>query len=50
MKYVIRDSESGIFLDEYASEEEAKRAVKSYELLDRKDGVYVPNAYEISEE
>lgn len=49
-KYVIRDSESGIVLDMFGSEEEAKEAVRSYETTDKEEGFYVEGAYEITEE
>ncbi len=50
MKYVVRDSESGIVLDMFGSEEEAKEAVKTYESTDKEEGFYVEGAYEITEE
>ena len=50
MKYVVRDSESGIVLDMFGSIEEAEEAVKSYESADKEEGMYVKSAYEITEE
>lgn len=50
MKYVIRDSESGIVLDMFGEREEAEKALKKYEETDQEDGVYVDGAYEITEE
>ena len=50
MKYVLRDSESGIVFDMFGSKEEAKAALEEYEEADKEDGVYVEGAYEITEE
>lgn len=50
MKYVIRDSESGIVFDMFGEREEAEAALKEYEKADKEDGLYVKDAYEITEE
>lgn len=50
MKYILRDSESGIVLDMFGEREEAEAALEEYERTDKEDGVYVEGAYEITEE
>lgn len=50
MKYCIRDAESGILLDEFETREEAEATLNQYEEADQKDGLYIPDQYEISEE
>ena len=50
MKYIIQDREAGNFIDEFATLEEAKKALEAYENDDKKDGTYTPNFYEIVED
>lgn len=46
-KYVIRDREAGNAIEWAETIEEAKEIVKQYEKIDKKDGNYTPNFYEI---
>ena len=46
-KYIIRDREAGNAIEWAETIEEAKEIVKQYEKIDKKDGNYTPNFYEI---
>ena len=46
-KFRIQLKETGTFINEFNSLEQALIELKLYELYDYKDGVYTPNFYEI---
>lgn len=46
-KFRIQLKETGTFINEFNSLEQALVELKLYELYDYKDGVYTPNFYEI---
>jgi hypothetical protein len=48
-KFKIQLKETGTFLNEFNSLEQAKIELKLYELYDHKDGIYSPDSYEIIE-
>ena len=48
-KFKIQSKETGTFIDEFNSMEQALIELKLYELYEHKDGVYTPNSYEIVE-
>ena len=48
-KFKIQSKETGAFLNEFNSLEQAKIELKLYELYDHKDGIYSPDSYEIIE-
>jgi hypothetical protein len=48
-KFKIQLKETGAFLNEFNSLEQAKIELKLYELYDHKDGIYSPDSYEIIE-
>ena len=47
MKYIIRDREAGIFIDEFYTLEAAQKTLEEYESQDKADGTYTENFYEI---
>jgi len=47
--YIVRDSESGNIIDEFATLDEAQNAIEFYEDEDRDEGSYDENFYEIVE-
>ena len=47
MKYIIQDREAGNFIDEFDTIEEAERQLHIYESDDKRQGLYIPNFYEI---
>lgn len=46
-RYVIRDREAGNIIDSYETKEEAKRKLDYFEYIDKQEGIYEPNFYEI---
>jgi hypothetical protein len=48
-KYIIQDSETGTFIDEFGTYQEALKALQEYENEDKQEGVYTPDFYEIVE-
>lgn len=48
-KFKIQERGTGTLINEFNSLEQAKIELKLYELYDHKDGIYVPDAYEIVE-
>lgn len=49
-KVFTADRETGTFIDEFASIEEARVAIQQYEESDKADGIYEPNFYDIVDE
>lgn len=49
MKFYTADKETGTFIDEFDSYEEAVEAIKKYELEDQSTGIYEPNFYDVVE-
>ena len=47
MRYVTRDREAGNVIDEFATLEEARNAIETYEEHDKQDGTYTKDFYEI---
>jgi hypothetical protein len=47
--YIIQDSISGNFIEDFETLEEADKALKNYETEDKKDGIFVKYFYEIKE-
>lgn len=50
MKIYTADRETGVFIDEFATIEEAKKAIEKYEELDKQDGTYEENFYDVVNE
>ena len=48
MKYITRDREAGNVIDEFATLDEAKKAIAQYELDDQRQGIWEPDFYEIA--
>ena len=48
-KYIIRDREAGNFIDEFDTLEEAQKEPERYEQMDKDEGDYTPDFYEIVE-
>ena len=48
MKYITRDREAGNVIDEFATLDEAKKAIAQYELDDHRQGIWEPDFYEIA--
>ena len=48
-KYVIRDREAGNVIEGYKTFEKAKKALEKFEKLDKKEGAFEENFYEIAE-
>lgn len=49
MKYILRDREAGNAIEEFYTREEAEQALKNYEAEDKREGIYEPDFYEITE-
>lgn len=47
MKIYTADKETGTFIDEFTSIGKALKEIERYESMDRKDGVYVENFYDV---
>ena len=48
-KYIIQDSETGTFIDQFNTYQEAQKELERYENEDKKDGTFTPDFYEIVE-
>lgn len=48
-RYIIQDTETGTFIDEYDSLPAAEQALRLYEEQDREENCYTPDFYEIVE-
>lgn len=48
-KYIIQDSETGTFIDEFNTYQEALTVLEGFENEDKQEGVYTPDFYEIVE-
>lgn len=48
-KYKIIDKEAGNLISEFKTLEEAQKTLKKYESIDKKDGSFTPDFYEIVE-
>lgn len=49
-KYYTADRETGTFIDEFSTIEEARAAIAEYEISDKADGVYEENFYDVVDE
>lgn len=49
-KYLVRDREAGNVIEEYTSYFDALAGLKNFENIDRDEGTYTPNFYEIVQE
>ena len=47
MIYYTRDCEAGNIIDMFESEQEAKEAIEKYEAVDKEDGTYTLDFYEV---
>jgi len=45
--YIIQQKETGTLIEEFISLIEAQEALKEYEEMDKNEGVYTPDFYEI---
>ena len=45
--FITRDREAGTVIDDFATLEEAKSAIKVYEKFDKMEGTFTPDFYEI---
>lgn len=50
MKIYTANRETGVFIEEFATVEGAKRAIAGYESDDKKEGIYEPNFYDVVNE
>jgi hypothetical protein len=50
MKIYTADRETGSFIDEFATIEEAKKAIEKYEELDKQDSTYEGDFYDVVNE
>lgn len=50
MKIYTADKEAGNKIEEFATIEEAKKAILEYEKDDKKEGIYTPDFYDIVNE
>jgi len=48
-KYIIQDSETGTFIDQFNTYQEALTELQKYENEDKQDGIFTPDFYEIVE-
>lgn len=48
-KYIIQDSETGTFIDQFDTYQEAQKELERYENEDKQDGTFTPDFYEIVE-
>lgn len=46
---VVRDREAGNIIEVVASVDEGERIIEQYEAIDKIEGIYEPNFYEIAE-
>jgi hypothetical protein len=49
MNYIIQDREAGNIIEECETFEQAEEKIKEYERIDRKDGTYTQDFYEVVE-
>lgn len=49
-KYYTADRETGTFIDEFNTIEEARAAIVEYEISDKADGVYEEDFYDVVDE
>ena len=47
--YIIQQKETGTLIDEFISLIQAEEALREYEQMDKNEGVYTPDFYEIIE-
>jgi len=47
--YIIKQKETGTLIEEFISLIEAQEALSEYEQMDKNEGVYTPDFYEIIE-
>ena len=50
MKIYTANRETGMFIEEFASVEEARKAIIAYEEKDKADGIYEENFYDVVDE
>ncbi len=50
MKIYTADRETGTFIGEFATIEEAKKAIEKYEEIDKQNGTYEENFYDVVNE
>lgn len=50
MRFYTANRETGTFIDEFDTYEEAKKAIEEYEAQDKTDGIYEADFYEIEDE
>jgi hypothetical protein len=48
-KFIIQDRETGTFIDEFNTYQEALTGLEGFENEDKQEGVYTPDFYEIVE-
>ena len=48
-KYIIQDSETGTFIDQFSTYQEAQKELERYENEDTQEGTFTPDFYEIVE-
>jgi hypothetical protein len=48
-KYIIQDSETGTFIDQFDTYQEAREELERYENEDKQEGTFTPDFYEIVE-
>jgi hypothetical protein len=48
-KYIIQDSETGTFIDQFDTYQEAQKELQRYENEDKQEGTFTPDFYEIVE-
>lgn len=48
-KYIIQDSETGTFIDQFNTYQEAQQELERYENEDKQEGTFTPDFYEIVE-
>ena len=46
-KYIIQDCETGTFIDQFNTYQEAREELERYEEEDKKEGNFTPDFYEI---
>lgn len=50
MRFYTANRETGTFIDEFDTYEEAKKAIEEYEEQDKTDGIYEADFYEVEDE
>lgn len=46
-EYIVQDRQTGTFIDEFSTEDEALAAIEDYEIEDENNGCYEPDFYEV---